>query len=55
LQRPLTQTAMRWLRRQASGPMDLESYGDGWEAVAIYQELGFELQEHYIEYSKLLK
>jgi mycothiol synthase len=55
LQRPLTQTAMRWLRRQASGPMDLESYGDREEAVNIYKKLGFELQEHYIEYCRLLK
>jgi mycothiol synthase len=54
LQHPLTQAAMRWLRSQAPGPMDLESYGDGEEAVAIYQELGFVLQEHYLEYVRFL-
>jgi mycothiol synthase len=55
LQRPLTQTAMRWLRCQNPGTIALESYGDGEDAVKIYEELGFMLEEHYIEYCRNLR
>ena len=52
LQRPLTLTAMHWLQRHESGPIDLESYGDGEKAIDIYREVGFVLQEHYVEYCR---
>ena len=54
LQRPLTLTAMRWLRSHSPGPIDLESYGDGEDAVRIYKDLGFVLEEHYLEYCRNL-
>jgi mycothiol synthase len=54
LQRPLTLTALRWLRSHGPGPINLESYGDGEDAVRIYEELGFVLEEHYVEYCRHL-
>ena len=54
LQRPLTLTAMHWLRGYGSGPLDLESYGDQEDAIEIYREVGFVLQEHYVEYCRYL-
>lgn len=54
LQRPLTLTAMKWLRYHEPGTITLESYGDGDDAVEIYRELGFVLKEHYIEYCRYL-
>ncbi|MCB0087265.1 MAG: hypothetical protein KDE54_05075 [Caldilineaceae bacterium] len=53
LQRPLTLTTMRWLRQNVgAGPMELWSYGDQEETVAIYTKLGFVLtpNRHLIEY-----
>ena len=50
LQRPLTLTAMHWLRTYGPGPIELHTYGDQEETVAIYRELGFVLEEHYKEY-----
>ena len=55
LQRPLALMAMRWLRSHSPGPIDLESYGDGEDAVKIYEDLGFVLEEHYIEYCRNLR
>ena len=55
LQRPLTLTAMHWLRSHSPGPIHLESYGDGEIAVKIYEELGFILDEHYVEYCRNLR
>lgn len=52
LQRPLTLTAMHWLRSHGPGPIDLESYGDREDAIEIYREAGFVLQEHYVEYCR---
>jgi ribosomal protein S18 acetylase RimI-like enzyme len=52
LQRPLALTAMRWLQGYGPGPIDLESYGDKEEAIEIYREIGFVLQEHYTEYRR---
>ncbi|MEW6403068.1 MAG: GNAT family N-acetyltransferase [Chloroflexota bacterium] len=54
LQRPLTLTAMHWLRSHGSGPINLESYGDGLDAIEIYRDLGFVPEEHYIEYCRYL-
>jgi GNAT superfamily N-acetyltransferase len=54
LQRPLTLTAMHWLRGYGSGPINLESYGDRDDAIEIYREVGFVLQEHYVEYCRYL-
>ncbi|MEZ4736788.1 MAG: GNAT family N-acetyltransferase [Caldilineaceae bacterium] len=53
LQRPLTLTAMHWLRATAGvGPIQLHTYGDQEIAVAIYHALGFVLDpnSHLIEY-----
>lgn len=53
LQRPLALATMRWLRQNAGpGPVELWTYGDQEEAVAIYKELGFTLapNRHLIEY-----
>jgi mycothiol synthase len=53
LQRPLTLTAMHWLRAYGvSTPIELHSYGDREEAVEIYREIGFILEEHYAEYRR---
>ena len=54
LQRPLTLTAMRWLRSHGPGAINLETYGDGEDAVRIYENLGFIMEEHYIEYCRHL-
>ena len=54
LQHPLTLTAMHWLRGHGPGSISLESYGDGDDAVKIYHELGFALEEHYMEYCRYL-
>ena len=54
LLRPLTLTAMRWLRGLGAGPIQLETYGDGEAAAEIYGEVGFVMQEHYVEYCRYL-
>jgi hypothetical protein len=43
-------TAMHWLRRYSSQAIRLESFGDDETVIAIYQELGFELDEQYLSY-----
>ena len=55
LQRQLTLTAAHWLRSYGPGPIHLETYGDSLQAFEIYQELGFLLEEHYVEYCKYLR
>ncbi len=52
LHRPLVQASMRWLNTQAEGMFHLDTWGDFAEAVKIYAELGFSLDEtnHLIEY-----
>jgi mycothiol synthase len=52
LQRPLTLTAMHWLRAHGPGPIELHTYGDKEKTVEIYRELGFVLEEHYKEYRR---
>jgi mycothiol synthase len=55
LQRPLTLTAMQWLNTQQPGPITLYAWGDSEKTVKIYREIGFIVQEHYIEYKRELK
>ncbi len=52
LQRPLMQTAMRWLNSISGGSFRLQTWGDYEHAIRIYQELGFTLNEkdHMVEY-----
>ena len=52
LYRPLVQASKRWLNTQAEGVFHLETWGDFAEAVQIYEELGFRLDEanHLLEY-----
>lgn len=52
LQRPLALAAMQWLNSRQSGPVTLYAWGDSAKTVEIYQELGFVLQEHWIEYKR---
>lgn len=54
LLRPLTLTAMGWLRGHGSGPIRLETYGDSEAAAEIYAALGFEMLAHYVEYRRYL-
>lgn len=57
LQRPLTIITMQWLRDNVgAGPIELWSYGDQEEAVAIYLKLGFILKpnRHLLEYRLVL-
>ena len=55
LWRPLVLTAMQWLNRQQAGPVTLYAWGDSAKTIEIYQELGFTLQEHWIEYKRELR
>lgn len=52
LHRPLVQASMYWLNTQADGMFHLDTWGDFTEAVLVYAELGFTLDEanHLIEY-----
>ena len=50
LQRPLLQMVIRWLRAQGQGPLDLSSFGDSRDTVALYEEIGFVLEHHLIAY-----
>ena len=52
LQRPLALTAMQWLNAQRAGPVTLYAWGDSEKTVEIYREMGFVVQEHYIEYKR---
>lgn len=45
---------MHWLRAKGAGPIELETYGDSQDAFQIYQGLGFELTEHFVEYRRFL-
>jgi mycothiol synthase len=55
LQHPLVLTAMQWLNTQQAGPIALYAWGDSEKTVEIYREIGFTLQEHWIEYKRDLK
>ncbi len=46
LQRPLVLTALGWLRQQGRRPVRLESWGDTRETVALYEDIGFKVEEH---------
>jgi len=52
LQRPLILITMNWLRSVGVGAIELHTFGDFEAAVTIYQQLGFELKDHWIEYLK---
>lgn len=45
LHRPLVQASMRWLNTQVDGMFHLDTWGDFAEAVQVYEELGFTLDE----------
>jgi mycothiol synthase len=55
LQRPLALAAMQWLNTQQAGPIVLYAWGDSEQTVDIYREIGFVVQDHYIEYKRDLK
>jgi mycothiol synthase len=57
LQRALVQAAAAWLEQNGSGPYRVETWGDSPEAVQIYQELGFQLDEasHSIMFIRYLQ
>ena len=50
LQRPLTLVTISWLRSLGVGVIELHTFGDFETAVSIYQQLGFVLEGHWIEY-----
>lgn len=50
LQRPLVLAALRWLSNLRPGDYRLETWGDSEEAVAIYGDLGFTVEDDTIEY-----
>ncbi len=54
LQKQLTLTAMRWLRKGSTAPIALETFGDSPEAFRIYAGLGFEIEARFIEYCRKL-
>ena len=55
LQKQLTLTAMRWLRKGRPAPIALETFGDSPEAFGIYAGLGFEIEARFIEYCRKLQ
>ncbi|CAG0928658.1 hypothetical protein TFLX_00999 [Thermoflexales bacterium] len=55
LQRPLALAAAQWLNARQAGPVTLYAWGDNEKTIEIYRELGFVLQEHWIEYKRDLK
>jgi mycothiol synthase len=55
LQRPLALVTAQWLNAQQAGPVTLYAWGDNEKTIEIYRELGFTLQEHWIEYKCDLK
>ncbi len=50
LQRPLVLACLRWLSDLGSGDYRLETWGDSEEAVAIYRDLGFTVDDDTVEY-----
>lgn len=52
LQRALVQAAAAWLKQNGSGPYQIQTWGDSPQAVEIYAELGFVLDEasHSLEF-----
>lgn len=54
LHAPLALTAAHWLRAQEARPIRLESWGDPAATIAIYEALGFTLEEHEVSYVREL-
>ncbi len=56
LQRAIVQQAAAWLRQNGSGPYQIQTWGDFPEAVALYEALGFRLDEssHEVEFVRYL-
>ena len=54
LHKPLLLTAMCWLRSHARKPAILQSFGDSERTIALYREVGFTLEHHYLSYQSLL-
>ncbi len=52
--RPLVLAMMHWQRAHGQGDLRLEAYGDPAEHVAVYQDLGFVLEEHFLEFERRL-
>jgi mycothiol synthase len=52
LVRPLVLAVMHWQRAHRRGDLLLEAYGDSAENAALYQDLGFVLTEHFIEFER---
>ena len=50
LQRPLVLACLRWLSDLGPGDYRLETWGDSEEAVAIYRDLGFTVEDDTVEY-----
>jgi GNAT superfamily N-acetyltransferase len=51
---PLALTAARWLREQGGRPIRLESWGDPYGTILLYEALGFALVEHEVSYVRVL-
>ena len=50
LQRPLLLTTARYLQSQQRKEIQLLSYGDNEQTIAIYQDIGFKLDTHFVAY-----
>lgn len=50
LQRPLLLTVMQWLRAQRQGAIELSSLGDTLDTIALYEEMGFVIKQHWVAY-----
>ncbi len=50
LQRPLVLAVLRWLNGLSAGDYRLETWGDSEQAVAIYRDLGFTVEDDTVEY-----
>jgi ribosomal protein S18 acetylase RimI-like enzyme len=55
LQQPLVLTALHWLVPQAPATIELESWGDTTETLALYRALGFKPLQEAISYRRSLK
>lgn len=54
LYRPLVLTALHWLRSQGQHAVVLQSWDDNEQTIAIYQEMGFVLMQHFLAYQYYL-
>jgi hypothetical protein len=50
LQRPMVLAALEFLQVGSGNGVELQSWGDGPETAAVYNELGFETKGHFISY-----